>query len=1463
MSNKDNKMQRFLASIGITDFERFDLAFEVVNRNPFKREQIDMVIVKDEPWNYELLSEFLEAINRIDYSCSFIFHYKKRLSSQDLLILFEQWYQTNYRMPSNLEARLEENVLIFEYIGEEHKEKFDQVFLDYSELLKFLHYDFPIEHIVHTPILTVDTKEIKKLNKKAEQVMDLDDDPFMEAPIDHDERRSLAETALCTELEANYKLMESERRQKSIFKRGDYRPVAIGEFSERSGNVDFDGVVYTHERRETNRGRVIHTFGVGALRHGVTVKVIEDERTLTSEKMKVIAVGCHVRIRGASDLDRYSSELVVMAHFIDLLPPAPLRDDPATTKRVELHLHTKMSAMDAVGDIREYCRLAKHMGHQAIAITDHGVAQGFPEAQMAAKMHGLKMIYGVEMYMIDDDPGYVLNPSDVLLEGSTYVAFDLETTGLSISDDHIIEFGAVKIRHGMVTASLDLLINPGKGVVIPKKITEITKIDAAMLRGQPTLNEAMPRILEFMGDDILISHNAQFDIGFFNEALKRLNRPPLTNPVIDTLKLSRNFFADASSHRLGSLARKVEVVYEEGKAHRADYDAQVLAHIWMSLLIKIQAHHIKTHAAISELPRPEAMLKNFYPQHVIALVRNATGLKDLFKLVSLSHTSYWADVPRIPRKEIDKYREHLLIGSACFNGELFDIASKRTERELDEAIKFYDYIELQPKENYRWLIDMGELTPDRLDIVLHRLIHAAEKANKPIVATGDAHYVNPDDKIFRDVYVYAKGLKGVNHPLMPYNRDNQAPFENPDQHYRSTTEMLEAFAWLGEEKSYEYVVKNSNLIASQIEEVFPIKTGLFTPKIENSESYLRDICIAKAEQVYGNPLPIVVKDRLEAELNGIIKNGYSVIYYIAHMIIKKAHEDGFIVGSRGSVGSSLVATMANITEVNPLPPHYVCPKCQYSDFSDHKGIRSGFDLPHKLCPNCLTPLARDGQNIPFATFLGYEAEKVPDIDLNFPPDYQSRAHEYTRELLGEANVYRAGTIETVAEKTAFGYAKGYFERRGFDLEKVPNADIAFLAAGCQGVKKTTGQHPGGLVVIPTGYDVYDFTPVQYPADKSDGNAMTTHFDFRAVHDNILKLDLLGHVDPLALKMMADLTGVKIEDIPLNDPEALSLFSSETALKRRIKSLRALSNGALGIPEFGTSFVMGILDITKPKTFGDLVIISGLSHGTDLWRLIAEPLISEGTATLHTVIGCRDDIMTYLIEQGIPPKTAFAIMEDVRKGKKVKPEYANIMKACHVPDFYINSCNRIFYLFPKAHAVAYVTMAVRVAWFKVHYPLEYYATFFSLRSKQFDLATMMRPPQEILEKIDFVRVSTKGRGGLTPKEEETQYTLQMALEMVERGYKIANISLEHSDASLFKVDYENEAIIPPFIVVDGIGLNAANSILATREERPFLSRDDLLSRTKLSSTNLEDLARLKVLDHLDESNQLSLFSFTDY
>lgn len=1482
-----NDMIRFLTKIGLEDLDRFDLSFDKIERNPKNPELWEFLIRKETPWEYHLLREFQSALSRIEYRYHLQFVYTLAPKVADVIALFEAWYTSIYLLPPNIEVGVTfDDMVEFVFHSEEEVSLNENMLKDFKAFLAYIGYQCHLLtriEISKEEKIEIEEQEEMSLDGKENAILSDDitpehdedvplpsDEDAPESILDvdvenaHKENIEKVESHLVDEMQKNLKQMEDDRRQKLVFKRGDYTPMHVREFDTNSGNVDFTAKVFSVDSRTSRKQTAVMTLGVAdSFGDAIYVKLLENKRLLPLDKIKHIKKGQNIRVRGAVTLD-FDGQIMVMCHYIDLLPEDELRDDSSVEKRVELHLHTKMSNMDGVGDIKQYCRLAAHMGHKAIAITDHGVVQGYPEAQAASKEFGLKMIYGCEMYMIDTIQRYIANPSDIELNKASYVVFDFETTGLSARYDHIIEFGAVKVVNGLERSRIDILINPGKDIKLSEKIKSITNITDQMLVNKPTIAEAMPQILSFIGDSILVSHNAEFDVGFLNEALRKLGLPAITNPVVDTLPLSRYMFPQQKSHRLGALARNMEVVYEEERAHRGDYDAEVLNHVWQAMLAKLTANnqHLR-HQDLANLELKKDLFQHMRPKHVVVLAKNQQGLKDLYKLISLSHIEYYADVPKIPRHILQQYREHLLIGSACLNGEVFDSVLTKTEDVLEKTMKFYDYIEIQPPENYSFLINMGNIENQTMLLrYLKDIKVSARKVGKLLVATGDAHYVNPSDHIYRDVYIMAKGVGGVNHPLSPYDREHRAPFENPEQHYRSTTEMLEAFApFCSEEECKEMVITNPNIIANSIDALSPIKNKLFTPKIDNVEQMLKDLCYKTAHRQYGDTLPDVVADRLKAELDGIISNGYSVIYYIAHKIIKKANDDGFMVGSRGSVGSSLVATMTGITEVNPLPPHYVCPKCQHSDFTQVEGIYSGYDLPEKKCPKCHTVMHRDGQNIPFATFLGFNAEKVPDIDLNFPGDYQAQAHEYTKELLGADNVFRAGTIETVAEKTAFGYVKGYFERMGYDLSKVSKAQTAHLASYCQDVKRTTGQHPGGIVVIPSDYEVYDFTPIQYPADNMDASWKTTHLDFHAIHDNVLKLDLLGHVDPMALKMMTDMTGVDINKIPMNDKKVLSIFSSPKALKLQSNYLN-VTNGALAIPEFGTSFVRGMLDTTKPQTFSDLVILSGLSHGTDVYFGNAEELIRNKVTDLRGVIGCRDDIMTYLSSKGLPAKTAFAIMEDVRKGKKVKPEFDALMKQYNVPQYYIDSCNKIQYMFPKAHATAYVMMAIRVGWFKVYRPLEFYATFFSVRAKQYDLESMIGGEKAMIRKLDEFknRRAIGGESKLSPKEEEIEKTLTIALEMVERGYQCGNIDIYRSEATRFTVDHEKQALIPPFTVIDGLGEQAALTVIEERKKGEFISVENLVSRTKLNSQNIENMRRLGVFKGMPEKNQLDIFDF---
>ena len=1472
-------MVRFLNSMNISNTDDFDIDFEMIGRNRFKPDTWDMVIVKSSPWHYHLLRQFQDGLETINYKYHLRFSYLVRPNFDDVIHLFNDWYQTLYHLPHNLviTGSDDDYHILVTYDNEAEKEQFGPAVNDFRDFLNFISYEFVIDEEIKPqeeegPNLS--KKEMKKIEASAKEEAIESMEEIAEKPeiIDRndalefieEQRKEMSaqvEDTLLKIMKENAIQMAKERERARLNRRGNYKPIDnIDSINQNSGSVDFSAKIFAIEKNEF-AGRVRLNIGVHDDQGGCIYVNINQGGALTAEAVDSMNSGTNVRIRGVAYMDDFTKSLTIKGHFVDLLPPDEIEPDPVETPRVELHLHSNMSSMDGVTHMMDYARYAKALGHKAMAITDHAVVQNFPDAQKAEKKTGIKMLYGCEFYMVEDNLVYVKNPANIPLSTAKYVVLDLETTGLSCKYNDIIEFGAVKVEHGILTSSIDILINPG--YPIPKKIVNITAINDDMVKDKPTIAEAMDKILDFIGDAILVTHNAEFDISFLQENLKRLGRPLLKNPIVDTLQLSRYLFPESRRHALGALCKNMDVVYDEESAHRADYDATVLNEVWQPMIVKLTKDNPKmTHADLAKLEIPKSLLYHIRPTHVVALAKDKQGLKDLFRLVSLAHTEYLADVPKIPRSELNKYREHLILGSACFNGDVFNTARYYAEDKLKEAMSFYDYIEIQPPENYSYLVNMEDLTEEELYTYLTDIVKYADEIGKPVCATGDVHYLTPKEKIFRDVYISAKGLGGVNHPLNPFARARLPRFENPDQHYRTTKEMLDCMSFLGEEKAYEIVVTNTNKIADSIESLKPVPNDyLYTPKIDNCENMLREMCFDNAKKIYGDPLPKLIEERLNTELNGIISNGYSVIYYIAHRLVKKANEDGYIVGSRGSVGSSLVATFSNITEVNPLPPHYICPHCHHLEWTKETmpGYKSGYDLPEKKCPVCGEKLIHDGQDIPFETFLGFHAEKTPDIDLNFPGDYQAKAHEYTKVLLGEDNVFRAGTIETVADKTAFGYARGYVERLGFDPNTYPKAKIAYLDSGCIDVKRTTGQHPGGIVVVPSDHEVYDFTPIQYPADEINSAWKTTHFDFHSIHDTILKLDLLGHVDPMALKMMCDLTHIKIEDIPMNDKKVLSLFSSPDALEMKGDYL-GNQTGAMAIPEFGTDFVRGILEKTRPHSFSDLVIISGLSHGTNVWNGNADKLIDNGVATLQEVIGCRDDIMTYLIGKGLPSEVSFSIMEDVRHGKGLKPEFVEIMKANKVPQYYIDSCNLIKYMFPKGHAVAYVTMAIRVGYFKIYYPLEFYATFFSVRSKQYDIKAMLKGKEGIVARLEELKLKSRAKGEkLSPKETEQIKTLQIALEMTQRGYKFENIDLYKSDPVNFVVDHENKALIPPFITVDGLGENNAITVKEARESGgEFFSKEDLLRRTKLTTTNVNDLDELGVLKDLSESDQLTLF-----
>lgn len=1343
-----------------------------------------------------------------------------------------------------------------------------------EEINLYLQY-FLVHQSIHCSVNSVnqkirireqDQKEIEKLLKCLQDVGIQLETEFEEKTLQCDVK--------CVKAPQKSIVKETLYDKKSQFVskgKKSYLHLNLHDIHEACEGVEIVGDIFEIETRPVGKNTLQSIYVADDTDAIIIKRFVRPEKA--EEELGKLKIGQRIKAVGRVADDSYLRTLVFMPDKIDQIKK-PEREDYAATKRVELHLHTKLSEMDGVSDISEYIDQAAKWNHKAIAITDHLVVQDFPKAQRylekinKGRENPIKMLYGVEMNMVDPFLHIVTHPNDTPLEKARYCVFDLETTGLSSRFDHIIEFGGVIVENREVKETLQMFIKPP--VALSSFTTNLTNITENDLKDALPFEKAYKRILEFIGDSVLVAHNASFDVNFINDSLVRIGKEPLHNPVIDTLDLSYSLHKDRKAHRLGNVARIYNIKYDEEVAHRADYDAKVLSDVYLNML-----NDLKDVSTLNDLANfyTEECFSKVRVKHVIVFAKNKAGLKSLFELITLSHTKHLAyngknsanivAEPRIFRSEIEERRENLLIGSACSNGEVFEIAHTRNEDMLKEVVSFYDFIELQPLENYRHLIERNTISnQERLKEILLSIDSAAREMNKLVVATGDAHYVDPKEKKIRDIYINSQAIGGKRHPLYVFDAERRKHTINPDQHFRSTDEMLECFNWMGEEKSYEIVVENTNKISDMIEKINPVYDELFPPKMENSDKKLAEICYENAYKKYGNPLPEIVEKRLKRELDSIIGHGFYVVYYISHLLVKKSLEDGYMVGSRGSVGSSFVATMANITEVNPLPPHYVCPKCHYVEFFTDGSVASGFDLPDKKCPVCGEMIRGDGQDIPFETFLGFEGDKVPDIDLNFSGDYQPRAHNYLKEVFGEDHVFRAGTIGTVAQQTAFGYVKGYEEEMGIEGQ-LRSAQELYLAKGCDGVKRTTGQHPGGILVVPNEFNVHDFTPVQYPANNPFADWKTTHFEFHDIHDNLLKFDILGHVDPTAMKLLEEQSGIDPKTIPMNDPETMKIFSSVESLHIDT-SKNTEQTGAAGIPEFGTPFVRGILELTRPTTFDELVRISGLSHGTDVWLNNAKDLIDSKKCTLKNVIGCRDDIMVYLLHKGLPAKLAFTIMESVRKGKGLKPEWIEEMskKEYDIDPWYVDSCLKIKYMFPKAHAVAYVMMAVRIAWFKVHQPLYYYCMFFSIRCDAYDIDAMIGGETMIrarMNEISNKMNSSDYKSEVSKKEKDIYSTLELALEMVLRGYKIGNIDLNRSMASTFIVDCEHKnTIIPPFTTIDGLGSNVAETIVEERNKRAFLSKQDLMNRTSLNGTHIKKLESMGVLKDLQEENQLSLF-----
>ncbi|EET58239.1 DNA polymerase III, alpha subunit, Gram-positive type [Marvinbryantia formatexigens DSM 14469] len=1241
-------------------------------------------------------------------------------------------------------------------------------------------------------------------------------------------------------------------------------PIPISSIEHEMGEVVIRGQIRAQEMRELRNEKFLMILEVTDFTDTIVVKLF-----LQAEQAKALGdtlkKGAFVKVKGVTNIDRFDSQLGI-GSVTGIKKAADFRvgrTDTYPQKRVELHCHTKMSDMDGVSEVKDIVKQAYKWGHPAIAITDHGAVQAFPDAnhviedidrayrdaykedhpevtkdELKKISHPFKVLYGVEGYLVDDLQKLVTNSKNQAIE-STCVVFDLETTGFSPTQNRIIEIGAVKVENGEITDRFSTFVNPQ--VPIPFRIEQLTSINDNMVMDAPTIEQVLPEFLDFVGDAVLAAHNASFDVSFIEENMRRLGLwRDFT--YVDTVALARVLLPQLNRFKLDTVAKALHVQLQHH--HRAVDDAECTAGIYLKFMEMLKLQGADTFDQVNELGSASLdQIKKLPTYHVIILAKNDVGRVNLYRLVSFSHLQYYNRRPRIPKSALNQYREGLIVGSACEAGELFRaVLEGKSEPEIARIVDFYDYLEIQPIGNNAFLLkeDNDINSEEDLRELNRKIVRLGEQFNKPVVATCDVHFLNPEDEIYRRIIMAGKGFKDA---------DEQAPL-----FLRTTEEMLKEFAYLGSEKAEEVVITNTNKIADMCEKISPVRPDKCPPVIPDSDKTLRTICYNRAHQIYGEKLPPIVTERLERELNSIISNGFAVMYIIAQKLVWKSNADGYLVGSRGSVGSSFVATMAGITEVNPLSPHYYCEDCHYYDFDSDEvkaySGRAGCDMPDKNCPVCGAPLRKEGFDIPFETFLGFKGNKEPDIDLNFSGDYQGNAHRYTEVIFGEGHTFRAGTVGTLADKTAFGYVKKYYEEHG---QRKRTCEINRIVEGCVGVRRTTGQHPGGIIVLPHGEEIYSFTPIQHPANDTETDIITTHFDYHSIDHNLLKLDILGHDDPTMIRMLEDLTGLHAQDIPLDDKSVMSLFQSTEALGVTPEEILGCPLGSLGIPEFGTEFVIQMLQDTKPQSFSDLVRISGLSHGTDVWLGNAQTLIQEGKATISTAICTRDDIMTYLIRMGLDSELSFTIMESVRKGKGLKPEWEKEMKEHDVPDWYIWSCKKIKYMFPKAHAAAYVMMAYRIAYCKVYYPLAYYAAYFSIRASAFNYELMCLGHERLLAHMKEYK---KNYDSLTKKEQDTYKDMKSVQEMYARGFEFVPIDINKADASRFQI--VDGKLMPSLCSIDGLGDKAAEAVVEAVKDGPFLSKDDFWQRTKVPKSVIDVMSDLGLLGDLPETNQLSLF-----
>ena len=1429
--------------------------------------------------------------------------------------------------------QIDNDFLVLVVSNELEKERLEKCLDKITTFYKRIDYKFNIDIVIK--------QEENILEEIQKELADV------KMPLQTDKKES---STLTTKVDSKKIRREKKDPNSVIGREIKESPIKIKSLLGEDNNVVIEGKVFGVELFESSKTDFkIITLKVTDFSDSIYCKVFVREADEYKRLCKELKTGNWYRIRGYTKNDQFAKELVLNARDIILLDKQEEKViDTAEEKRVELHCHTKMSQMDGVADETAIIKQAMDFGMKAVAITDHNGVQGFPHVfnmvtgynkKLEEGKEPFKAIYGTELTMIDDSVNIVIRPNEDVMLDQTFVVFDFETTGFNAGGvDSIIEIGAVKIKDGIILEKYDELIYPGRK--LPKKITEVTHITDEMLAGKADEETAVKRFIKWFGDCPMVAHNAKFDVSFLEMAYKKYDLGTFQNPVIDTLELSRTLDNTYARHSLSALVKRYEVPWDESAHHRGDYDAEGTALVFHKMLKKLSNRNIEKMSDLDRLVTKDEIHKYGRAHHVNILVRNKVGLKNLFKLVSLANTTYLYKTPRILRSVIESHREGLLIGSGCYESEVFTEAKSKTDDELSNIIRFYDYVEVQPIECYDHLVQTGDFgTKVEVAANIEKIVRVTEEAGKTIVATGDVHHIKKEDKIYREIIVNQKVPGGGRHPLA-----RNGIKEIPSNHFRTTNEMLEDFNFLGAEKAYEIVIKNTNKIADMCEivEVIPDTGGIpFSPRVKSDDgkSYLdcpvvvTDLVYTKAADWYGDPLPYMIEERIATELygdivyrivkenlekenlseeelmteshkqlhnillqgkekvvevvkehvqktteeeldekglekatkkalGGVIGGGFDPIYLIAQRLVKHSNDEGYLVGSRGSVGSSFVATMMGITEVNPLAAHYRCTKCKISIFEDEDGkafgadYSSGFDLPDKECPNCHIPLIKDGQDMPFATFLGFNADKVPDIDLNFSDLNQASAHAYTKVLFGEDNVYRAGTIGTVADKTAFGFVKGYCEDK--ELGDMRTAEIERLAIGCTGVKRTTGQHPGGIVVIPDYKEVSDFTPFQFPAEDATAEWRTTHFDYHSIDQCLLKLDILGHSDPTQLRLIQNQSGTDILKVPLDDKDTMSIFTSTDALGVTKEQIMC-NTGTLGIPEFGTPFTIKLVEDTKPTTFGELIKISGLSHGTDVWLGNAQDLIAKNIVPFKDTIGCRDDIMVYLMYKGVKPLKAFKIMEFVRKGKASKDpetwkEHVKTMEEANIPEWFIGSCAKIKYMFPKAHAAAYVISAFRIAWYKVHMPVYFYASWYSSKATDVDVENMIKGYDSIKARIEDIQA--KGYEA-TNKENGQAESLKIALEATARGIKFLNVDLYESDATVWIAKNETE-IYPPFNAIDGLGDTVAKNIVAERKKGKFISIEDIQKRAKISQTLIDKMKDMNILEGQPDSNQLSLF-----